>query len=169
MSREDKNWFTVGTCIVLWALIIIAIAFSKKSLGADEPPVYVGLVEFTSTGCKPCKQMEPIIRELQADPNSGYRLIREFNIDDDEDLTRWANVQDTPTFIVYVNKVEFMRHIGKVKKKELIKWARAAALAANRQPKATSTVEVAKADAAAPRNWSWMEDSYGQGHFVLKK
>jgi thiol-disulfide isomerase/thioredoxin len=66
------------------------------------------LIEFTSSRCRPCQQMQPVIAELS---RTGV-AVRTVDVDREPELTQRYSVQQTPTFIVLSSGKELTRLVG---------------------------------------------------------
>ena len=66
------------------------------------------LIEFTSSRCRPCQQMQPVIAELS---RTGV-AVRTVDVDREPELTQRYSVQQTPTFIVVAGGKELTRLVG---------------------------------------------------------
>jgi thioredoxin-like negative regulator of GroEL len=75
----------------------------------------VQVLEFTSSGCPACVQMEPVVNRLQRD---GISIVK---VDPNRrrDLTQQYNITAMPTFIVLVNGRVFDRHTGVIPESRL--------------------------------------------------
>lgn len=93
---------------MLWA----GIAFVGLALGASPQPV---LIDFYADWCGPCRQMTPVIDELE---QQGFS-VRRVNIDREPELARQFRVEGVPTFVVVVGDRERGRAVGVQKAGEL--------------------------------------------------
>ena len=59
------------------------------------------LVEFGAEWCQPCKQLEPVLRQLEAQWAGKMRLVQ-VNVDDSLSLTQTYRVMGVPTVILFV-------------------------------------------------------------------
>lgn len=75
----------------------------------------VELVEFTAPWCEPCRHMQPVVRQLQAD---GIP-VRQIQIDDHRDLARQCGVDSIPCFLAVVNGQIVGRRAGEASGQEL--------------------------------------------------
>jgi thiol-disulfide isomerase/thioredoxin len=66
------------------------------------------MLDFSSSSCGPCRQMQPIVRELAA---AGYK-VRDVNIEREPQLAAQFRVTQVPTFIVLVDGREAARLTG---------------------------------------------------------
>ncbi|XP_004489966.1 thioredoxin H2-like [Cicer arietinum] len=76
------------------------------------------VIDFTATWCRPCKYMDPIVKELAA----KYKDVEFIKIDVDElmEVARAFQVQTMPTFIL-IKKGNVVERVVGAKKEELQK------------------------------------------------
>ncbi|MGV3484602.1 MAG: trypsin-like peptidase domain-containing protein [Planctomycetaceae bacterium] len=87
-------------------VVAIAFAFCLPSLAIAGNAV---LIEFSSSRCLPCQQMQPVLSELS---QSGV-AIRTVDVTREPELTQRYGVQQTPTFVVISGGKELTRLVGK--------------------------------------------------------
>lgn len=85
------------------AIALLLVLFAMPA-DADEYTVY----QFTATWCVPCQQMEPTIRQLEAE---GKRVVK-VDIDTNPQLTSRFRVNKVPTFLRVANGREVKRLVG---------------------------------------------------------
>ena len=108
--RESKTREIVGLFCgaAAWAVILFAL-FSRCAVGIargeDESPT---LLAFHATWCGPCRQMEPVVAEIERE---GFR-VRHVDIDQDRDLTIRYRVRAVPTFVIVERDREVDRIVG---------------------------------------------------------
>jgi rhodanese-related sulfurtransferase/glutaredoxin len=78
------------------------------------------LVDFGAEWCPPCKKMEPILKEVQADKTLQFSLVK-VDGGNDIDVMKANQVSALPVFIIYKNGKEFWRKQGVVDAQELKK------------------------------------------------
>jgi thioredoxin 1 len=88
--------------------------FSQKVLG-EEIPV---LVEFYSDSCIPCKQMSPILGDIEDDYEGRLRVYK-VNVNFDAELAEEYSVMSSPTILFFKDGKEVERVRGLVKKPQL--------------------------------------------------
>ncbi len=59
------------------------------------------LVEFGADWCQPCKQLEPVLRQLWDQWGEKVRMVQ-VNVDDSLNLTQTYGVMSVPTVILFV-------------------------------------------------------------------
>jgi len=80
----------------------------------------VVLVDFGAEWCPPCKKMEPILKNLQADKKLNFALVK-VDGGNDIDVMKANQVSALPVFIIYRNGKEVWRKQGVVEQQELEK------------------------------------------------
>lgn len=75
------------------------------------------LLKFSTTGCRPCFLMKPVVSEAVAE--TGIELYS-YNIDEHESEFTKYNIRAAPTLIFLKNDVEILRKVGIVQKQTLI-------------------------------------------------
>jgi len=78
------------------------------------------LVDFHTQWCAPCKQMEPIVAELE-DELAGKAKILRLDADANSEIAEEHSIQGVPVFILFSNGQEKWRHSGLISKAELKK------------------------------------------------
>ncbi len=80
------------------------------------------LIDFTSPVCPPCREMEPLLRQLAGE---GYS-IRRVDVTRDPELARRFSIAVTPTFVVLVDGQEWARLPSKTDRATLVEMIRKA-------------------------------------------
>jgi len=75
-----------------------------------------GLIDFFTTWCSPCKQMEPIIDKLQ---ENGIKIVR-VDVDEEKEISQYFQIMSIPTFVSMKNGKEHKRQVGAVSEKKLL-------------------------------------------------
>ena len=75
----------------------------------------VVLVDFYAEWCKPCKKMEPYLKEIDAEMSDKVIVLR-IDADKNPELAMQMNVNALPTLMVYKNKVKTWENVGFVGK-----------------------------------------------------
>jgi thioredoxin len=76
------------------------------------------LVDFGAVWCPPCKQMEPVLNQLQADLKGKFTLLK-VDGGNDTEIMKQYNVTALPVFIVFKNGKVVWRRDGIATKEEL--------------------------------------------------
>ncbi len=73
------------------------------------------LVEFYATWCGPCREMQPILEDLERALRTRADVIRiDTDSPENSDLTRQHRIMSVPTFILYREGRALWRHSGMV-------------------------------------------------------
>lgn len=91
--------------------------FEGKVLQADKPV----LVDFYSDSCIPCKQLAPILGDIE-DENEERLFVYKVNVNFDTELAEEYGVMSSPTLILFKNGEKVDTKRGLVKKQELTEW-----------------------------------------------
>ena len=78
------------------------------------------LVEFYSDSCIPCKQLSPILGQIEEDFEEKLKVVK-VNVNFDEELAAAYHVMASPTILFFQGGEETRRLRGAVKKEELLK------------------------------------------------
>lgn len=78
----------------------------------------VTLVDFGAEWCPPCRQMQPVLKKLQAELAGKFKLAQ-INADNATDVMKDQKIELIPTFIIYRNGKEVWRKQGVVEADEL--------------------------------------------------
>jgi len=89
-------------------LTVSDASFDADVLKSDMPV----LVDFWAEWCGPCKQIDPIIREI-ATEQAGALTVAKLNVDDHGDIAVRFNVQGIPALLVFKDGV-LRGQIGKM-------------------------------------------------------
>ena len=79
------------------------------------------LVDFGAEWCPPCKKMEPILKDIQADKSLHFSFVK-VDGGNDIDVMKANQVSALPVFIIYKNGKEVWRKQGVVEAAELKKF-----------------------------------------------
>lgn len=78
------------------------------------------LVEFYSDSCIPCKQLSPILGQIEEDYEEKLKVVK-VNVNYDEELAETYHVMAAPTILFFQNGEEIKRLRGAGKKEEVVK------------------------------------------------
>jgi S1-C subfamily serine protease len=101
-----------GMLLVSIGIAIIIVAMAVSAFG--ETTIY----DFTQDGCPPCRQMQPIVEQLQAE---GVMIVQ---LHISSPLASQLNVHATPTFVAVANGREVDRIVGATSKERLVVMVR---------------------------------------------
>lgn len=76
------------------------------------------LAEFYSDSCIPCKQLSPILGDIEDDYEDKLKVVK-INVNFDADLAAEYEVMASPTVLFFKDGAEVNRTRGLVKKEEL--------------------------------------------------
>jgi thioredoxin 1 len=78
------------------------------------------LVDVYADWCGPCKQLAPILKEIEAASNGKLKLVK-VNADDNSELLQNWHIDALPTLIYYQKKGKKWQHTGFIGKEALLK------------------------------------------------
>lgn len=76
------------------------------------------LVDFYADWCKPCKKMNPILKEI-AENDKSIKILK-VNSDEAGSLVNHYGIEEIPTYIFFHNKNQVWRYSGEISKNELV-------------------------------------------------
>lgn len=88
--------------------------FEAEVLKSEKPV----LVEFYSDSCIPCKQMSPILGDIEDDYEQELKVVK-VNVNFDADLAADYSVMASPTILLFQDGKEVKRVRGLQKKEDL--------------------------------------------------
>lgn len=89
--------------------------FEAEVINSSEPVV----VDFWAEWCGPCKQIDPVIRDIAVE-KAGALTIAKLNVDDEGDVAARFSVMSIPTMILFKNGSEVQRFVGARGKQALL-------------------------------------------------
>ena len=93
--------------------------FAEKVLRSELPV----LVDFYSDSCVPCKQISPLIGELE-DDYEGKLAVYKVNVNFEEELAADYSVMGVPTLLVFRNGEKKGKKTGVISRSDLREWIR---------------------------------------------
>ena len=115
VARQNQGTGTLAYPVVYVCLFVVFFTSGlNQSILAGEPEIYF----FTSAGCPPCRQVEPILEELTY---QGHRITKI----DVRQYPAWVQkfrIQTTPTLVVVNDNREWKRHSGLVDRTTVLRW-----------------------------------------------
>lgn len=117
MSAKIQNMLVFMMCTAaLVAMAIIFLCAGQVVRGeSTEIHAQTQMIELSASWCKPCKDMEPVITELEKEQ---YNITR-YDIDKDKHISAAFRPRVVPTFIFLRGGKEFSRIEGAVSKNQL--------------------------------------------------
>lgn len=91
----------------------------KAAAGTDN----LVLVEFFATWCTHCKHMKPVVHAFKEEMKGVVDVI-EVDIDKNESLASYNNIDGTPTFILFRRGEALWRQSGEMPLERLLKAVR---------------------------------------------
>jgi thioredoxin 1 len=85
-------------------------------VGKKEKPV---LVYFYADWCQPCKELKPVLDQLEAEEKQNVDLLR-LDSDANPKLSEHFEINSLPYFIIFKNGKNVWSHSGKLNKSDLI-------------------------------------------------
>lgn len=100
-------------------LTILCGLFGAGSVGAEERPTGVGMIDLGAKACIPCKIMAPILVELEKE-YAGRAVIRFIDVKENPAKVEEYGIQGIPTQIFYDKTGrEVKRNLGVMQKDEI--------------------------------------------------
>jgi thioredoxin 1 len=91
--------------------------FETEVLQSDVPV----LVDFWATWCDPCKNIEPVIKDL-ADKYVGKLKVGKLNVEEAPQTAKRYMVRHMPTFMIFKNGTISNTQLGAVPKSQLMQF-----------------------------------------------
>lgn len=103
----------------------MAKRLSEKEFDEAVGAEHLALVEFYTDSCIPCKQMSPILGDIE-DDYEGRVTVFKVNANFDAALAERLEVMASPTLVIFRDGAELDRKTGILKKPALSEWLDAA-------------------------------------------
>jgi thioredoxin 1 len=91
--------------------------FEARVLQAAKPV----LVDFYSDSCIPCKQLSPVLGDLEDELEETLQIYK-VNVGYEAELVEEYHIMSSPTLVLFKDGKEAARRSGFVKKEELTQW-----------------------------------------------
>lgn len=131
-TNRKRMIFTVLTVTFLVSGLLLAGCSDKKAKAERKKASTVTsteklpkMVDFWSPTCPPCRQMMPILAELQEEYDHAFKLVKvDTSKPENRDLAIQNQIQYIPTQIFYdENGKQLFRHTGFFSKQQILdKW-----------------------------------------------
>ena len=79
------------------------------------------LVDFWAEWCGPCKEISPILEEINNEMHKKIKIVK-VNIDDNPNIPNQYGVQSIPTLIIFKKGKVIATKVGATIKSELLTW-----------------------------------------------
>ena len=79
------------------------------------------LVDFFAEWCGPCRQMLPLVGELDAEMAGKVKIVK-MNVDDAPKTPAQFDIQTIPTFIIFKDGKLVDKKVGSMTKSQLTDW-----------------------------------------------
>ena len=81
------------------------------------------LVDFFATWCGPCRQVGPILEDLDNDPAFGVQIVK-IDVDEAGDIAALFGIQSIPTFIYFNNGQAVRKNVGFMRRDQIIEFVK---------------------------------------------
>ncbi len=89
--------------------------FEEMVLKSPQPV----LVDFRADWCGPCRQMDPVIKQI-AKKYAGKAVVGKLNIDDNPEITRKYKITGIPAFLIFKDGRVIEEFVGVTSRTELV-------------------------------------------------
>jgi len=76
------------------------------------------ILEFYSTWCQPCKQLKPILEEIEKE--FSYVAVEKINVEINDEAANLYEIRSVPTLLIFKDNILVDKIIGKVPKNKII-------------------------------------------------
>jgi thioredoxin 1 len=78
------------------------------------------MVDFYAVWCSPCREISPIVDELEQEEQGEARVIK-IDVDKNQDIAEQYQIRAIPTFVLFKKGQEVWRSTGRVNKDALLR------------------------------------------------
>ena len=115
---------TLTKLLAIVLVVALSPGCSKSSGGSNSLHVLQSatgpvLLEFWATWCGPCKQLAPVIAEIEKERPSSV-IVRKIDIDKNPKIAQQFGVQSIPTMVLVLKGTERGRLVGAVDKNRVL-------------------------------------------------
>ncbi|MFA6617729.1 MAG: thioredoxin family protein [Candidatus Neomarinimicrobiota bacterium] len=131
MKKRSKLLALLVVAILAFTLLMSACSGKKADAGPKKASSVTmneklpKMVDFWSPTCPPCRQMMPILAELEEEYAHAFKLVKvDTSKPENRDLAMQNQIQYIPTQIFYdENGEQLFRHVGFYSKEDILnKW-----------------------------------------------
>ena len=97
-------------------IVTLTSSTFDETVNSSNTPI---VVDFWAEWCGPCKQIDPVIRDIAVE-KAGALTIAKLNVDDEGDVAARFSVMSIPTMILFKNGSEVQRFVGARGKQALL-------------------------------------------------
>ncbi len=98
-----RSWVFSAQLANVAVMFALVVGLCQATNAADSV-----LIEFSSSRCRPCQQMKPVLQALQ---QNGV-AIRSVDVDRESELAQRYQVRETPTYVIVAGGKEVSRLVG---------------------------------------------------------
>lgn len=103
--------------------VLAASCGAQRAVPRDEPELAVGdgvvLLDFGADWCPPCRRLEPILDQVEAERAGKLEVLR-IDVDEQPGAASRYGVEAIPVLVLLRDGVEVERHVGLLSKDSLL-------------------------------------------------